>query len=549
MAAWSASVSTRRSSPSVKHEPSSLLITWITPSSAFFLTIGTHSMLRGTSPVRSARSAWWRGSRLASSRRSGWRWRATQPAMPRSQPRRTPSIPPGRRPREALHPSPRRERALAGACGPARRTRPARRRQAEERALLQRLGGREDQLVPLAVVEEERETLGRGERLDAVQHRAQDLGQLERGGEGAQRLVDGGQVVELALEGLVGRRCRHLPAGGYHGAPCGRQHRAPRAPSLPASGRHDPQAERPRGGSGTDAGARDQLVLGGDVALQLRHHLAGEEPQARLGEIVGHAAVAEDAVERLGAGALLDVEHLLVALLGRAVDLEAEEELRHRVDSARRGHPLLHLLVGLVAAHLRQMVADQLVVLDDGAPVGADVAAAELLRQARVLVAERPAADDRRRRIRAVHLAVDPAVVVQLPRHHVPRLLRDDQEADAEPGHDDRRLGRDRGGLGPAAKRLERPRSELAPLLLHEAAVELAIAALEPLEDHLRRLAEDRAAVLLVHAEPFELHAPEPATEAEDQAPVRYVIEHHHLLGHAQGAVPGQHHHPQAALG
>src|SRR2546422_5043902 len=56
------------------------------------------------------------------------------------------------------------------------------------------------------------------------------------------------------------------------------------APSLPASGRHDPQAERPRGGGGTDSGARDQLVLGGDVALQLRHHLAGEQPQARLGE-------------------------------------------------------------------------------------------------------------------------------------------------------------------------------------------------------------------------------------------------------------------------
>src|SRR5438093_918127 len=320
------------------------------------------------------------------------------------------------------------------------------------------------------------------------------------------------------------------------------------APSLPASGRHDPQAERPRGGGGTDSGARDQLVPGGDVALQLRHHLAGEEPQARLGEIVGHAAVAEDAVERLGAGALLAVEHLPVALLGRAVDLEAEEELRHRVDSARRGHPLLHLLVGLVAAHLRQMVADELVVLDDGAPVGADVAAAELLGPARVLVAERPASNDRRRRIRAVHLAVDPAVVVQLPRHHVPRLLRDDQEADAEPGHDDGRLGRDRGGVGPAAKRLERPRSELAPLLLHEAAVELAIAAFEALEDHLRRLAEDRAAVLLVHAEPFELHAPEPATEAEDQAPVRHVIEHHHLLGHAQGAVPGQHHHHRAEL-
>src|SRR5947209_3506918 len=88
------------------------------------------------------------------------------------------------------------------------------------------------------------------------------------------------------------------------------------------------------------------------------------------------------------------IEHLLVALLGRAVDLEAQEELGHHVDPARRRHPLLHFLVCFVAAHLRQVVADQLVVLDDGAPVGADVSAAELLRPARVLVAEGPAPDD-----------------------------------------------------------------------------------------------------------------------------------------------------------
>src|SRR5207244_1815431 len=83
----------------------------------------------------------------------------------------------------------------------------------------------------------------------------------------------------------------------------------------------DRQAERPWLGGGADSGARDQLVFGGDVALELGHHLGGEEPQAALGDLVRHATVAEDAVERLGARALLDVEDLLVALLGRAVDL------------------------------------------------------------------------------------------------------------------------------------------------------------------------------------------------------------------------------------
>src|SRR5947207_13589725 len=62
-----------------------------------------------------------------------------------------------------------------------------------------------------------------------------------------------------------------------------------------------------------DTGARDQLVLDRYAALELRHHLGGEEPQARLGDVVWHAAVAEDRRVRLGTGAALDVEDLLVA--------------------------------------------------------------------------------------------------------------------------------------------------------------------------------------------------------------------------------------------
>src|SRR5438132_779425 len=321
MAAWSASVSTRRGSPSVKREPSSLLITWITPSSAFFFTTGTHSMLCGTSPVRSARPAWWRGSRLASSRRSGWRWRATQPAMPRSQPRRTPSITPDCRTREALNSSARpcgswssSEAAWLGTTAATR---------AKSRCSAAASCDSASGLTPSA--SSRVEVRARNDWWTV----ASSWSWRSRGWSGGGAGISPPAVTTARRAAATAARL---------------------APSLPASGRHDPQAERPRGGGGTDSGARDQLVPGGDVALELRHHLAGEEPQARLGEIVGHAAVAEDAVERLGAGALLDVEHLLVALLGRAVDLEAEEELRHRVDSARRGHPLLHLLVGLVAA-------------------------------------------------------------------------------------------------------------------------------------------------------------------------------------------------------
>ena len=71
---------------------------------------------------------------------------------------------------------------------------------AGEGVLLERLGGCEDELVALAVVEEEREALGGGELLDRVEDGVQDRGQLERRGERAERAVDGRQLGELVLE-------------------------------------------------------------------------------------------------------------------------------------------------------------------------------------------------------------------------------------------------------------------------------------------------------------------------------------------------------------
>jgi hypothetical protein len=194
------------------------------------------------------------------------------------------------------------------------------------------------------------------------------------------------------------------------------------------------------------------------------------------------------------------------------------------------------------------MVADELVVPDDGAPVFADVRARVLGRAIDVLVAVGPAADDRRRGVDAVHVAKRLAIVVELGRDDIPRLLRDDEDADPELRHDLRGFRRHGGGVGAAPERLERPRAELAAPLLHERAVELHPAALEPFEDHLRRLDEDRAALLLVDAEAFELDPAEPAADAEDQPPVREVIEHEHLLGDPDRVVPRQHDHHRAEL-
>src|SRR4029453_15707855 len=99
-------------------------------------------------------------------------------------------------------------------------------------------------------------------------------------------------------------------------------------------------------------------------AFQLRHHLAREQTQALLGDLVGHAAVAEHAAERLAAGALDRVDDLVVELLRWAPGREAQEKPDPPPRAARLADSLLRRLVRLVTAQLRHMVADQLVVAD-----------------------------------------------------------------------------------------------------------------------------------------------------------------------------------------
>src|SRR5262245_54306378 len=106
----------------------------------------------------------------------------------------------------------------------------------------------------------------------------------------------------------------------------------------------------------------------------------------------------------------------------------------------------------------------------------------------------------------------------------------------------------DDSGETAAAEGLEGAGPDLAPLLLDQAPRELAYAALEALEDHLRRLDEELAAVLLADAEAVELDPPEPPADAEHDAAVRQVVEHRHLLRNAHRVVPRQHHDHRAEL-
>src|SRR6185369_2141054 len=96
-------------------------------------------------------------------------------------------------------------------------------------------------------------------------------------------------------------------------------------------------------------------------SLQARHHLAREEAHVLLRLVPRHSGVAEDAVVRSGAGDAPNVQDLLVALLGRPPDLDAHEELDHRVGAALRRGDLLQATVALVAALVTEVIADELV--------------------------------------------------------------------------------------------------------------------------------------------------------------------------------------------
>src|SRR5262249_46993424 len=94
---------------------------------------------------------------------------------------------------------------------------------AGERILLQGLRGGEDELAAFTIVEEERESFGRGDGLDVLEDVAEDLRQVEGRGEGPERRVERRHLAEPAVE-VRGHACRGSTAPrslpGPHGTWC-----------------------------------------------------------------------------------------------------------------------------------------------------------------------------------------------------------------------------------------------------------------------------------------------------------------------------------------
>jgi hypothetical protein len=142
-------------------------------------------------------------------------------------------------------------------------------------------------------------------------------------------------------------------------------------------------------------------------------------------------------------------------------------------------------------------VLDQIIAMkeDPARPLGALPVAADIFARHRfgfgtILVAEHPAGEDRRRRCGVVYLGIDAPVVRHLRDDRVPRFLRDDEQPDAEPGHDLRRFRRHGGGIAAPFERLRGAWSHVFARLLIVFAIEFAIALLEAGQHHLRRFDE-----------------------------------------------------------
>ncbi len=194
------------------------------------------------------------------------------------------------------------------------------------------------------------------------------------------------------------------------------------------------------------------------------------------------------------------------------------------------------------------MVGAQLVVLQHRVVIGADIFDRTFIGGLFVLVAIGPAELQCRRRLGAGILQILGAVAVEFGNQFFPGLLRDHENADAELRHDLDRLRTDRRRIGASAERLERAGTDFAARLLDVFAVKLAIAVLQPFEKHLRILDEGAAALVHVEAIAFELDAPEPASDAEDHAAIRHMVEHRHFFRDAHRVVPRQHDDSRAEL-
>ena len=209
---------------------------------------------------------------------------------------------------------------------------------------------------------------------------------------------------------------------------------------------------------------------------------------------------------------------------------------------------LADVAIELVALVLPEVLGRHLIVPHGRVVVGTDPLSRHVLGALRILVHEEEAPAQGLRRVGAVHVAVHLVVHLEIPPDDVPRLLRNDQQADAQLRHDRHGFGRHGRGIRAAPEGIGGVRADVAPRLAGVLAA-FDVALFEPLQDQFGVFHETVAALVLVDAEPVVLYLGEAAAEPEDHAPARHVVEQRDLFRHADRVVPWQDDDHRAQLG
>ena len=202
---------------------------------------------------------------------------------------------------------------------------------------------------------------------------------------------------------------------------------------------------------------------------------------------------------------------------------------------------LAHVGVKVVALGLAEVLRSHLVVAHGGVVVGLDVLLAQRLGAVLILVyEEEPAAQRLGPGHAHVHLVPGLVVLLEVLGHDLPWLLRNDQHAHPQVGHDLDRFWRYGGGVGTALEGLERAGANVAPRLLQGGAT-LHVTVLQAIHDQLGVFDEGVAGNVHVETEAVVFDLAQPPTEAHDHAAVGQMIEYGDLLGHPHRVVPRQH--------
>src|SRR5262249_18481615 len=178
--------------------------------------------------------------------------------------------------------------------------------------------------------------------------------------------------------------------------------------------------------------------------------------------------------------------------------------------------------------------------LDDGPVVAREPLHRLLFGSILVLVDENESATQRLgRRLRAVNLAPDLVIDLEVFFDRVPWFLRDYEQPDTELRHYRHRFRRDCGGIRASLERFERERPNLAARLPGVRPA-VHVSGLQGVDQQLGILDEQIPALILIETKAFVFDPSQAAPQAKDHPAIRYVVEHGDLSGHADRIVPWQ---------